>query len=145
MPISVQLRDGRGGKNYHARVSSSGELAVGPVAYDLAVFNRLNAADTAFNFYEPLPGKQLVITGMRVKANRDVSNVTDATVIIHEADSPASTTVDRILHQDALIRGEGADLIPLNILVNEGAFVNAKTSEPSIFITIWAHFIEVVA
>lgn len=123
-------------------VSRNGELAVAPLKYDDSVFKELATINTGVNFYAPSPVQQFVITGMRIKANRDVSNTVDAEIIIYEAATSDTTTVDKILHQEALVRGEGADLFPLHILVSEGKFINAKTDDNSIFITILGYYIE---
>jgi hypothetical protein len=117
-------------------------LAVGPLDYDQTKFRELNATGTAFNFYEPSPNHQFVITGMRIKANRSVSATVDAEIIIYEASSVDSIVVDKTLHEEALIRGEGANLFPVRILVAEGQCVNAKTSDASVFITILGFFID---
>ncbi len=127
-----------------AKVTNIGQLVVAPFAYDEAKFQALNVADTAFSFFPPISNEQFVITGLRIKANRDVSNVTDASIIIYEAENDATTTVDRTLYEDALIRGEFADFVPINILVNKGKFVNAKTSEATIFINLVGYYIPIV-
>ena len=89
-----------------AKVTPSGELVVAPLAYSDSQFNELGANDTAFNFYGPKPNQQLVITGIRARADRDVATATDAIVIIYEADSSSSLTVDKVLHQENMVRGE---------------------------------------
>jgi len=136
----IKIKDGMGSGSF-TKVSSVGQLITSPFAYDESVFKEFDVAATAFNFFRPKSGEQFVITGIRIKADRFVSNTTDAEVIIYEADSDLTITVDKILTQEALIRGEDATLIPINILVGTSKFVNAKTSDPSIFITILGYFI----
>ena len=143
MTIEVIIADGSGA-NRHAKISRSGEVATGPLAYDDTTFKELGAINTGVNFYTPKPNQQFVITGMRIKANRSVSNTTDAEIIIYEASTSDTTTVDKTLHEEALIRGEGADLFPLHILVNEGKFINAKTDDASVFVTILGYYIEAI-
>jgi len=139
----THIVDGRGTKS-RACVTSVGQLVVSSFAYDDTVFKELSSDDTAFNFYDPKAGEQFVITGIRIKADRFVSNTVDADVIVYEASTDETITVDKILFQEALIRGEAATLIPINILVNEGKFINAKSSDSSIFITIMGYFIPVL-
>ncbi len=141
MSIHVRLSDG-GGCDTSVKVTNNGQLVVAPVEYDLVVFNELAAADTAYNFYTPKPGKQFVITGINAKADRQVSQNTDADVVIYEASSDSTTTVDKTLFQEAMIQGEKATLIPLNIVVNEGKYVNAKTTDDDIYMTIMGYYID---
>lgn len=108
--------------------------------FDESEFKELNVVDTAFNFYGPKAGLQFLITVLRIKADRNVSNVTDAEVLIYEAASAITTTVDKVLHEEALIRGESATLNPLRILVRKGMFVNAKTTDTNIHMTIMGHY-----
>ena len=75
------------------KVTASGQLVVGPVAYDTAKFIEMDVIDTAYNFVAPQTGMQFVITGLRLKADRGVSNTTDAQVVFFEATSATSTAV----------------------------------------------------
>jgi len=75
-------------------VSSIGEGIVrAAYAYDDTAFNEMTATGTAYNFYPPKTGFQFVITFIRLKASRSVSNTIDATIILYEADSVTETTV----------------------------------------------------
>jgi len=127
-----------------AKVTSIGQLVVAPFAYDEAKFQELDAVNTAFSFFPPIAGQQFVITGLRIKASRSVSTTVDASIIIYEGDSDATTTVDRTLYEDALVRGEFADFVPINILVNKAKFVNAKTSDATVFMNIVGYYIPIV-
>ena len=96
---------------------------------------------TAYNFYEPRAGEQFVITGMRGKADRQVSTTADADVIIYEATSATTTTVTKTLHQEAMVRGEAFTIVGIRLLITEGRWVNAKTSDDDIHMTIFGHYI----
>ncbi len=136
--IKVRIADGTSGRV--AKVTKAGGLAQTPPAFDLTKFQELSIADTAFNFYSPRPQQKFVITGMRIKANRAVSNTVDATIIVYEAEQVDTTTVGKVLHEEALIRGEGATLLPINLEVAKGKWINAKTDDASVFITILGFF-----
>jgi len=136
----THILDG-GGTRAKAGVTSIGQLIIAPFAYDTPEFRELNIINTAFSFFSPRVGGQFVISGMRIKAGRFVSNTVDATIIIYEAPSKTSLTEDKILFEEALIRGESATLLPINILVNEGKFINAKTDDATIFINIFGYYI----
>lgn len=141
--IDVGIRDAGGGGSA-ARVSPVGQLVVGPYAFDKSVFLELDATGTAFNFYAPVASAQFVVTGLRIKANRDVSATTDAEVVVYEALSATETTVAEIVHEEALIRGESATLLPLNRLVSPGRWINAKTTDASIFVTVFGYYVPVL-
>lgn len=142
MPTPVHLLGRRG--NWAADVTQLGQLVTAPFAYDETVFKELAADNTAYNFYKSKSGQQFVITGIRAKADRDVSNTVDADVVIYEAASEDTTTVDKILHQEAMIRGESITLVPLNILVAAGKYVNAKTTDDDIHMTLFGYYIPVL-
>lgn len=123
-----------------ARVTNAGELVVAPFAYDEVEFRELAEDDTAYNFYQPKPNHQFVMTGLNMKADRDVSTTVDAEVVIYEATSTTETTVSKVLFQEAMVRGERTSL-PTNILVNPGVWINAKTSDDDIHMTIMGYYI----
>lgn len=123
------------------RVTAAGAVVTAPFAYDDTKFVELAEDNTAYNFYKPKAGLQFVITGIRAKADRDVSQTADADVVVFEAAAIDSTTADKVLHQEAMVRGESVTLIPLNILVNSGKFLNAKTSDDDIHMTIMGYYI----
>ncbi len=141
MGIAVQIkgRDGRA-----AEVSPSGEIAVGPVRYSQSKFNAMDGTG-AFTFFGPLPGQQFVITGMRLKAAASVSPSTEATVIVYEATASDSTTVARTVHQEPMLKDNAVTLLPLSLLVNEGVWLNGKTDDPTVNITIFGYYISALA
>ncbi len=144
MGIAAQIVDGCG-TSRKAKVTPSGELVTGPLSYSGTKFQAMNAADTAFHFYPPIPNSQFVITGLRIKATTGVSPNTDAVIIVYEANSATSTTADKILHQEGLLKGDAATLLPLALLVNQEKFLNAKTNDATVNITIMGYYIQASA
>lgn len=143
MTIPVHIKGGA--KNVTVLVSDLGQLVVAPIAYDEVSFNEMNVAIAAFNFYEPEPGMQFVITSIYMKADRGVSNTVDATIILYESDAIDSLSVDKVLFQVNLVRGNAVNLAPLNILVSEGVWINGRTSDTDIFSTVTGYYIDVSA
>ena len=137
MTIKVQIV----GDRTTAQVSPSGELAVSPVRYSDTKFVELAVNDVIYNFYPPLPGKQFVITGITAKADKGVSSTVDAIVVIYEASTEDTATVDKILHSDAMVEGDRINLKP-NIIVNEGKFINATSSDTDIHMSIFGFYID---
>ena len=145
MTISAQVT---GTHNRIAEVTALGQLVVAPLAYDDPAFKELAEPNTAYNFYKPISGQQFVITGIRAKADRQVSTTVDADVVVYEASAEGSTAglvVDRILHREAMVRGESFTLLPMNLLVNAGKFVNAKTTDDDIHMSIWGYYVSEVS
>jgi hypothetical protein len=143
MSVIAVLRDGGGNKN-KAKVTSNGQLVTSPISYDETIYKELDTINTAYNFYKASSGKQFVITLIRAKADRQVSSTVDADVIIYEATSETTTTVSKVIHQEAMVRGESLT-INTNIIVNEGVFVNAKTTDDDIHMTIMGYFIDKIS
>lgn len=126
-----------------ARISPIGQVTVAPYAYDETTFKELGTDDAAVNFYAPRVGEHFVLTGLVAKADKQVSTTVDATVIVYEAGSALSTIVDKVLFQMAMVEGDLAVLLPLNIKVAPGKFVNAKTTDDDIHMTIMGYYVPV--
>lgn len=142
MSTPIHIKDGSGGTGSKTKVTKAGQLIVAPFGYDETVFNELNAtAATAFHFFPPKAGKQFVVTGIIASANKDVSNTVTATIIVFEGDSTTDATADKVLLEFVLVRFGVLAAPPLNILVSEGKFINATTSDASVFMTIMGYYI----
>jgi hypothetical protein len=140
MPTPVTIKFGP----YEVKVTPLGQLVIAPLAYDETEFRELAELDTAYNFYKPRSGQQIVITGIRAKADRQVSNTVDADVVIYEAISETTLTVDKVLHREAMVRGESFTFTPLNILVRAGKYINAKTTDDNIYMTLMGYSVPAV-
>ena len=136
LPVKIVGRKGKA-----VDVAGSGHLVVGEHAFNETIAKNLSSINISFNFYKPKAQKQFIIKGIVAKANKDVSTSTDADLVIYEGTSAATTTVDKTLFQAAMTKHDSLILLPLNIIVNEGLFINAKTDDASIFITIMGYFI----
>lgn len=140
MPIEVIIVDGSG-KKVAASVNLAGGLATAAVEYDEVESRDLDTDDTAFNFYSPKPSEQFLIKGILVFANKDINDASDTIIVIYEASEIDSTTVDKILFRFGMGKLTVLPIMPLNIIVNSGKYVNAKTGDNSIFMTIFGHFV----
>ena len=141
MALKTHIVDSTG-TNCAAAVTSLGQLVVAPVSYDDTQYMELAEDDTAYNFYEPQPNKQFVVTGFVLKADKQVSGTVDADVILYEADEADTTDVTKVLFQAAMVQGDLITMTPLNILVNEGKFINGKTTDDDIHVTIMGYVID---
>ena len=137
--LTVQLAGGGGGSI--ANVTPSGEFVVAPLAYDETEFNELAEDNTAYNFYGPKSGQQFVLTGLLAYGDKQVSAVTNATVVVYEATSEDTTTVDKVLIQFEIGQNQSLPLSGLHLLVNSGVWVNAKTDDDDVHMTLMGYFI----
>ncbi len=121
------------------KVSESGEIVTAPFDYSDPQFRNLDLIDTAYNFFAPRPGQQLVITSINAFANRNVTTQTQ--VDIYEADTDLETTVLKQLRR--LDLAKLGDHIESQLLqtVTEGTFVNAKCDDDDVFLTIGGYYI----
>lgn len=109
--------------------------------YHQPKFMELNAINTAFNFYPPIANQQFVITGLTAKAGQAVSTSMNAIVVVYESTSATSTTGTKVLFQTGMIRNDQVELVPLKMLITEGRFINAKTSDAVVFMNIMGYYI----
>lgn len=135
IPVNIEFN------GFKVKVTKSGELVVAPLAYDETMFVELAEDDTAYNFYEPKPQKQFVITGVLAYGDKQVSAVTNATVIIYEADSIDTLTVDKVLLQFEIGQNQSIPISSLRTLVNVGKWINSKTDDDDIHMTIMGYYI----
>jgi hypothetical protein len=138
--IPVEIKSGNSATK--AKVTSSGQLVVGPLSYDVTEFNTLDVINTAYNYFKPLAGKQFVITTIVVFADKDIANNSATEIVIYEADAPDTTTPTKILLQFGMGQLTTLPIVPLNLLINKGKFVNAKTNDDDIHMTIMGYYID---
>ena len=138
--IKVNIEGGNSGRV--ASVTSDGALAVGPVSFNLIEFNELDTTVTAYNFYSPKSGKQFVVTAIFAYGDKQVGLGTNATVEVYEASSTTETTVDKIIMQFEIGQNQFHPFTSLNLLVNEGKFINAKTDDDDVHMNILGYYVD---
>jgi len=140
MPLGVKIQGPS--DSLAARVNKVGELGVSRIGFDLTSFQEMNATGDPFTLYDPRSNQQFVITAIRIKAGRDVSNTVSANVTIFEATQSGAAAVDRVLFQELVGRSEDATLTGINILVNEGKFINAKTTDATVSVNVLGFYVD---
>lgn len=120
-------------------LTPSGELVVAPLKNDDSYHQQLDATATAFNFVPPKVGFQFVITGFIAVSDKNIT--ADAIVDIYEATSDTETTISKILLKFAMTKNQSIPANSLRILVSEGVWVNAKTDDATIHITLFGYYI----
>jgi len=129
------------GGSSEVNVSQIGQLITAPFAYDLVVSKTLDTDNVAVNFYKPRVGFQFVVTGLLITADKNVTQ--DCIVDVYPANSETDTVVPSttgILHIEMLKNGS-RDILGLNIVAGEGVYINSKTDDNNVFVTIMGYYI----
>jgi hypothetical protein len=127
-----------------ARVSRYGEVVTGRYDYSDPQFQSMSSTGTAYNFFAPISNKRLVITDILVDADRNVSAATPATIDVYESSGSTDTTIDKQILKLELLKNSFRDFTALNLIVSTGKWVNAKTDDATVNITIAGYYVEEV-
>ena len=85
-------------------------------------------------------GNRVIATG-----DKQVGANEDATVTIFEASDATTSTQDKVLLTFVLTQSTVVSLLPLNIIVNEGKFVNGETDNDDVHMNIFGYYIPSLA
>jgi hypothetical protein len=128
------IKSARG--KHGAIVTEFGQLVVAPLSYSEPVTVDLNVINQAFNIIAPVTGKRAVITDIIVSADNSVSPTAPANIEVYESDSGESLTIEKSILSPRLVRAGNLTLTGLNMITTEGQWVNAKTDDNNVTITI---------
>lgn len=129
-PVKIVGSDGQ-----VARVSRFGQLTVSAVDYSTPVVQSMLLTDTAYNLVEPSQDRSIVITDIILTANKSVG-ANDATVEVYEAESATTTSVFQSVLSLEMQKNSNLPLTGLNLIVPPGLWVNAKTDDDVVFVTL---------
>jgi len=127
-----------------AKVTRFGELITGRYDYSDPIYHSMSSTATAYNFFTPISNKRLVITDILVDADRNVSPTTPATIDIYESSGSTDTTIDKQILKLELLKNSSRDFTSLNFIASTGKWVNAKTDDATVNITIAGYYVEEV-
>jgi hypothetical protein len=142
VPADFHLRGGV--FNAKAKVSEYGEVVVAPYDYSTSYFQNMGTANTAYNFVEPVQGKFFVIRTIILQANKNVNATTGQVVDIYEAESATATTIDKRLIEVEMIKNDRFFLTGLNIRITEGKFINGKTEDDDVLVTVAGFYVDMM-
>ena len=140
MSLDIELMDGRGTKA-KAKVTSRGQLVVGPIAFNVAHFNSLALVATPYNYVGPVAGRQFVIDGIIASSDKNVSATNGADVNIYEANAVDGTSVTSLLTL-TIGKLDRAVITQLNLSTNTGVWINAETDDATVNLTIIGYYID---
>ena len=131
-----------GGNGRRGQVSDYGEVIMGPYDYSTPKFQNMDVVDTAYTFFAPMQDQFFVITSIYLQANKNVSASTATTVDIYEASQETDTTISKSIYQFDMVRNDKISITPLNIRVTAGKFVNGKTGDDDVLVTISGYYVK---
>jgi hypothetical protein len=134
MTTEIGIKDSKTGQV--ARVTKFGQLVVAPIAYSAPVSRNLNVVDQAFNFLAPESGQSIVITDIIISGDKAISPTDPAEVEIYQAEAVDSLIASPSILSPRPGRGENIPLNGMNLLIPAGKWVNAKTNDNNVLITI---------
>ena len=125
-----------------AFVTKRGQLVTTPIAYSQFYLASAVLAATGYNIVLPKAASKFVITDIIITADKNVHATNGAIIDIYEAESPTSTVVTKEIYQDEVVKFDRISLTGLNVLiVNEGRWINVKTAEATVRVTIGGYYI----
>jgi hypothetical protein len=139
MSVGTRITDGEGTTN-EAKVTSRGQLVVAPLDFSEAYNTTLDATGTAYNLVIPKTGKRFVITAILAGGNFNIG-VNGAQVELYEASAIDTTTVAKSIFIIPVSKNNVVPLSPLNITLNEGVWLNTKTDDDDVYLTITGYYI----
>jgi hypothetical protein len=142
MPIGFILKNGWGRPN-PAKVSKRGQLITGPLEYSETYFNSMTSAGVAYNFIGPKSGKRFVVNGFIMSSDKDVNATNGAVVPVFEASSPTDTVGTKTLLELDVGKLGSRQLTGLNLLTNSGVWLNSKTDDATVNLTIIGYYVDV--
>jgi len=138
MSVPTKLVDPKTG--IAANVTEYGQLVVAPVDYSVPSAVTMGTVNTAYNFISPNAGHGIVITDIILTANKNVG-ANDAAVDIYMADADDTLTISTGILSLEMLKKTTISLTGLNMLVPEGFWVNGKTDDDDVFVTIMYYYV----
>lgn len=120
-----------------ATVTEFGQLVVAPVDYSTISQQTGAVNGQAYNLAEPSEGQQIVVTSIILTGGRDIGTA-GATVDLYLADAPDATVFspeDAVLSLELVKNGQLV-LTSLNLITETGKWINFKTDDNTVYVTI---------
>jgi hypothetical protein len=124
-----------------AKVTSRGQLIVAPLEFSDPIALTICATCTAFSFFAPRSGKQLVVTDIFIHTNRAIGNC-GAIIDVYEASSATSTAVTKQILKADVVKQTVVIYSGLNFLITQGVWLNVKTDDATVLVTVAGYFID---
>jgi len=137
--IGFYLHDGQG-KGRSAHITHRGELAVAPIEYSEFYNVQMIINNTAYNIVKPKAGYRFVITVIDIYGNNGIG-ANDSTVVIYEATSTTSTTVEKTIYTREVPARGSVTLSGLQVIIRPGYFLNAKMDDNNVYVNVAGYYV----
>lgn len=139
MPISTYIRDGKNDRAVD--VTPNGEMIVSAIKPNVSAHHKMDTINTAYNFAPIATGQRMILQSILVYANKNVG-VNDATITIYTADAIDSITPITTILDFEVPEKQSRDIIGLNLDLGTGVFLNAKTDDNDVFLTMLGYYVD---
>lgn len=143
MALSTVLIDGKGASDTGAKVTTQGQLITAPISYNSLAFKDMTVDNQGYTFVAPKAGYKIVIPAVLINADKNVSSTTPATIDIFEAAGLDSATISSTILQVELLKNERLFLNGINLLTSEGVWINGKTTDNNVRVSLFYYYIEI--
>ena len=140
--IQVKLNDGSGA-GHTAKVTHTGELVTVRGSYDQTFQDSMTSTNTAYNLIVPKTANQFIITGLVINADKNVSATDGAVVEVYEATDATTTTATKTILTLNIGKNSTIPLTGILIQTTKGLFINAKTDDATVNITLLGYYLEI--
>ena len=140
--IDTKISDGSGG-GHLARVTHAGELIIVRGNYDSTFNAAMTSINTAYNLVTPKSGFQFIVTGIVLNADKNVSATDGAIAELYEATTDTTTTSSKTLLTLNIGKNTTVPLTSILIQTTKGVYVNAKTDDATVNITLLGYYLEI--
>jgi len=137
--IEVKLVDSNG-KGSGVRVSQNGQMIIAPIAFSIPVQKSLNVDNQVFNLATARVAHRIIITDVILIGDRNIG-VNDATVDIYAADFIDSSTIVKSIFSLDVAKNASIVMTGLNMVTDVGVFLNAKSSDSTVSLTVGYYYL----
>lgn len=141
MSLNIEIKDGKEGSQYRAKVTELGQIVTAPLAFSKTYYNSLTTINTAFNYMSPKTRQNIVITDIIISGDRNIG-ANGSLVEIYCATSADTITVEEEILTVPLAKNASLPLTGLNLLIPSGFWVNAKCDDDIVYITIMGYYVD---
>lgn len=140
MSISVRLIDSASGRE--AKIRSDGSLTTSDNQSSVAYNAKFDVDDVAVEIVPAVHDKIFCITGIILTGNKNIATGTDAVVDIYTSTASASTAVVTTILTIPVARSSQAVMLGLLLSADRAHFINGKTSDEDVLVTIFGFYID---
>lgn len=141
MSMPSEIKDGYLGTQVGAAVTKRGQLVTAPLEFGESYQALIDVNNEVENFIVPKANWRFVLTDFLISADRNVSTA-GTLVQLYESDGPDSATQLRNIFTVDVGRSTVVPLTGLNLILNEGVWLNATADDTNVYLTVIGYYVE---